>query len=104
MPSYIRVLVISSEEDGDFLSSFVASAQPSIPVTTVDLVAPGRSNSFSGCVSEGKDDGAEILEGVLPKLSGSLSFNPDFADSLGSFSTARKRIWLNRLQWTIPLT
>ncbi|CAJ0541171.1 Ff.00g079170.m01.CDS01 [Fusarium sp. VM40] len=46
------------EWDGDFLSAFVASAQPSIPMTTVDLVAPGRSDSFSDClVSEGKDDG-----------------------------------------------
>lgn len=39
MPSHIRVLTISAEEDGDFLSALVASlAQPSIPVTTVDLL------------------------------------------------------------------
>jgi hypothetical protein len=69
MPSHIRVLTISAEEDGDFLSALIASSsQPSIPVTTVDLDAHGHSDSFSGClVSDGKDDegiAAEILEEI----------------------------------------
>ncbi|KAM0467850.1 hypothetical protein ACHAP7_011472 [Fusarium lateritium] len=91
-PSHIRVLTMSAEDDGDFLSTLVASSkQPSIPVSTVDLASHGLPDPFENClIADGKDDeniAAEILNDIrnAPEIKRIVvSFNPNFAASLNS--------------------